>query len=110
MLRTTTKSRFAPNVVRSFLASVALLALCASNLAGARTASDAGGGGQPASLRPFGTLQEQAEAQQAWLKKRLETFLPALMRKHGIDLWIVPMREHKQTPIFAAGSGAHAVP
>jgi Xaa-Pro aminopeptidase len=89
-------------VVRSFLASVALLALCASNLAGARTASDAGGGGQPASLRPFGTLQEQAEAQQAWLKKRLETFLPALMRKHGIDLWIVPMREYNEDPIFAA--------
>ena len=31
--------------------------------------------------------------QQAWLKKRLDTFLPALMRKHGIDLWVVPMRE-----------------
>jgi hypothetical protein len=72
------------------------------DLAGARAASDAGEGGQPSSLRPFGTLQEQAELQQAWLKKRLDTFLPALMRKHGIDMWIVPMREYNEDPIFAA--------
>jgi Xaa-Pro aminopeptidase len=55
---------------------------------------------QPTSLRPFGTLQEQAEMQQAWLKKRLDTFLPALMRKHGIDMWIVPMREYNEDPVF----------
>lgn len=62
----------------------------------------AGEGGQPASLRPFGTLQEQAEMQQAWLKKRLETFLPALMRKNGIDMWVVPMREYNEDPVFLA--------
>jgi len=52
--------------------------------------------------RPFGTLREQAAAQQEWLKKRLDTFLPALMRKHGIDLWVVPMREYNEDPIFLA--------
>src|SRR4051812_3650800 len=57
---------------------------------------------QPSSLRPFGTLQEQAEMQQAWLKKRLDTFLPALMRKHGIDMWVVPMREYNEDPVFPA--------
>jgi hypothetical protein len=60
------------------------------------------GAAQPSSLRPFGTLQEQAEMQQAWLKKRLETFLPALMRKHSIDMWIVPMREYNEDPVFLA--------
>ena len=35
--------------------------------------------------RPFGTLREQAAMQQAWLARRLDTFLPPLMRKHGID-------------------------
>jgi Xaa-Pro aminopeptidase len=40
--------------------------------------------------------------QQAWLKKRLDTFLPALMRKHGIDMWIVPMREYNEDPIVSA--------
>src|SRR5688572_14874441 len=39
--------------------------------------------------RPFGTLREQAAMQQDWLKKRLDTFVPALMRKHGVDLWLV---------------------
>jgi hypothetical protein len=52
--------------------------------------------------RPFGTLREQAAMQQEWLKKRLDTFLPALMQKHGIDLWVVPMREYNEDPVFTA--------
>ena len=40
--------------------------------------------------------------QQEWLRKRLDTFLAPLMRKHGIDLWIVPMREYNEDPIFPA--------
>jgi peptidase M24-like protein len=56
---------------------------------------------QPAA-RPFGTLREQATMQQAWLQKRLDTFLPAIMRKHGVDMWVVPMREYNEDPIFVA--------
>jgi len=52
--------------------------------------------------RPFGTLREQAAMQQAWLQKRLDTFLPALMRKHGVDLWVVPMREYNEDPVFSS--------
>jgi Xaa-Pro aminopeptidase len=52
--------------------------------------------------RPFGTLREQATMQQQWLVKRLDTFLPALMRKHGVDMWVVPMREYNEDPIFIA--------
>ena len=59
-------------------------------------------GALPAADRPFGTLREQAAMQQAWLKKRLDTFLPALMRKHGIDIWVVPMREYNEDPVFSA--------
>ena len=51
---------------------------------------------------PFGTLREQATMQQEWLRKRLDTFLPALMRKHGIDLWVVPTREYNEDPVFWA--------
>jgi Xaa-Pro aminopeptidase len=69
---------------------------------GVLLALGARGAAQPSSLRPFGTLQEQAEMQQGWLKKRLETFLPALMRKHGVDMWIVPMREYNEDPVFPA--------
>jgi Xaa-Pro aminopeptidase len=57
---------------------------------------------QPATARPFGTLRDQASMQQQWLRKRLDTFLPALMRKHGIDMWVVPMREYNEDPIFPA--------
>ena len=52
--------------------------------------------------RPFGTLREQAAMQQQWLTKRLDTFLPALMRTHGIDMWIVPMREYNEDPVFSS--------
>ena len=56
----------------------------------------------PAAERPFGGLREQAAMQQEWLKKRLDTFLPPLMRKHGIDLWLVPMREYNEDPVFSS--------
>ena len=52
--------------------------------------------------RPFGTLKEQAELQQGWLERRMETVLPALLRKHGIDLWVVPMREYNEDPVFSS--------
>ncbi len=58
--------------------------------------------GLPAADRPFGTLRDQATMQQAWLKARLDTFLPALMRQHGIDLWVVPMREYNEDPVFSS--------
>lgn len=54
----------------------------------------------PTAERPFGTLREQAVMQQAWLKERLDTFLPHLMRKHRIDMWVVPMREYNEDPVF----------
>ncbi len=52
--------------------------------------------------RPFGTQREQAEMQQRWLKRRMETILPALMRKHGVDMWVIPMREYNEDPTFTS--------
>ena len=52
--------------------------------------------------RPFGTLREQADRQQKWLEQRLTTVLPALMKKHGIDMWVVPMREYNEDPVFSS--------
>jgi hypothetical protein len=52
--------------------------------------------------RPFGTLREQAQMQQEWLKQRLETVLPALLQKHGIDMWVIPMREYMEDPTFSS--------
>ena len=52
--------------------------------------------------RPFGTLRQQADLQQDWLARRLTTILPALMRKHQIDMWVVPMREYNEDPVFTS--------
>lgn len=52
--------------------------------------------------RPLGTLREQAEIQQDWLTARLERVLPRLMREHEVDMWIIPMREYNEDPVFRA--------
>jgi Xaa-Pro aminopeptidase len=52
--------------------------------------------------RPFGTLREQAALQQEWLRKRVDSILPTLMRNHEIDMWVVPMREYNEDPVFVA--------
>ena len=52
--------------------------------------------------RPFGTLREQADMQQRWLARRMETVLPAVMRKYGVDFWVVPMREYNEDPVFSS--------
>jgi Xaa-Pro aminopeptidase len=52
--------------------------------------------------RPFGTLRQQADRQQAWLETRMDSVLPALMRKYRIDMWVIPMREYAEDPLFKA--------
>ena len=51
---------------------------------------------------PLGTQREWAAAQQEWLRLRLERTLPALMRRDSIDMWIVPMREYNEDPVFSS--------
>ncbi len=52
--------------------------------------------------RPFGTLREQAVLQQEWLAERLDSVLPRLMREHGVEMWVVAMREYNEDPVFPA--------
>ncbi len=54
----------------------------------------------PAQERPFGTFREQAAVQQQWLAYRLDSILPGLMRKHGVDMWLVICREYNEDPVF----------
>ena len=51
---------------------------------------------------PLPNLRDQAAIQQEWLRERLEVVLPKLLRKHGIDLWIVSMREYNEDPVFSS--------
>jgi Xaa-Pro aminopeptidase len=82
-------------IARMKVTALILVAVAASTCPGSARA-------QTTPERPFGTLREQAALQQDWLMKRLDRFLPVLMRKHGIDLWVVPMREYNEDPVFAA--------
>jgi Xaa-Pro aminopeptidase len=50
--------------------------------------------------RPFGTLREQADVRQEWLRLRLERVLPRLMREHEVQMWIIPVREYNEDPVF----------
>ena len=52
--------------------------------------------------RPFGTLREQADVQQRWLVSRMSNVLPAVMRKYGVDMWVIPMREYNEDPVFTS--------
>src|SRR5699024_6674207 len=55
-----------------------------------------------AATHPLGTLREQAALQQRWLAERMDSVLPALMRKHGVRFWVVPMREYAEDPVFSS--------
>ena len=69
---------------------------------GSSGAPQAGGAARGAASveRPFGTLREQADLQQRWLAARLERVLPRLMREHGVAMWIIPVREYNEDPVF----------
>ena len=54
----------------------------------------------PAQERPLGTLREQAGLQQEWLRLRLERVLPRVMREQNVGMWIVPVREYNEDPVF----------
>lgn len=51
-------------------------------------------------LPSLGTLRQQAAIQQEWLKLRLERVLPQLMRRHGVEMWLVICREYNEDPAF----------
>ena len=46
-------------------------------------------------------LREQAKIRDAWLKERLDSVLPALMRENGIDMWILVAREYAEDPVVS---------
>jgi hypothetical protein len=51
----------------------------------------------PAPLPP---LRAQAALQQQWLEARLTRVLPGLMRKHGVEMWLIICREYNEDPAF----------
>ena len=82
---------------RAFRTSLSVLCvLCASVVLFSASAS-APAVEMPPPLPP---LREQDRIRQAWLQARLERVLPALMRRHGVAMWIVLCREYNEDPVF----------
>lgn len=45
-------------------------------------------------------LRRQAEVTNGWLRERLRRVLPEVMRREGVDLWIVTAREYNEDPVL----------
>lgn len=46
------------------------------------------------------SIQERAELRDAFLEERVATVLPMLMRRAGIDMWILISREYNEDPVL----------
>jgi len=46
------------------------------------------------------THREQAPLVRTWIQQRFRTLLPALMRREGIDMWVIVSREYNDDPVF----------
>lgn len=45
-------------------------------------------------------LKKQGEVRDKWLKERFETVVPDLMKREGIDMWILISREYNEDPVL----------
>ena len=62
---------------------------------------EAGGGGEaidPA-IPEILPMRERAEIRDEWLEKRLDTVVPGLMRREGVDMWVLVAREYNEDPV-----------
>jgi hypothetical protein len=50
------------------------------------------------------THREQDPHIRKWIADRFDTVLPALMRREGIDMWVVVSREYNDDPVFRSMS------
>ncbi|MEX2526237.1 MAG: M24 family metallopeptidase [Gemmatimonadota bacterium] len=51
-------------------------------------------------LQPVLTHRDQAGFVKRWIQERFDTLLPELMRREGIDMWIIISREYNDDPVF----------
>lgn len=46
------------------------------------------------------SMRERAELRDRWLQIRLDTVIPKLMRREGVDMWLIISREYNEDPVF----------
>ena len=49
---------------------------------------------------PLLSQRQQGELRDRWLRERVETLLPGLMRRSGIDTWVLISREYNEDPVL----------
>lgn len=47
-------------------------------------------------------MQTRAEVQNNWLHYRLDNVVPELMRREGIDMWVIIAREYNEDPVITS--------
>jgi Xaa-Pro aminopeptidase len=52
-------------------------------------------------MPPILSMRERARVQDALLTERLDTIVPALMREHKVDMWVLIAREYFEDPVVA---------
>lgn len=52
-------------------------------------------------------LKQQGEVRDTWLKERMETVLPAIMRRSNIDMWVLISREYNEDPVLKTMLPSH---
>jgi len=45
------------------------------------------------------SMRERAVVRDGWLEKRLNTVVPQLMRREGVDMWVLIAREYNEDPV-----------
>jgi hypothetical protein len=45
-------------------------------------------------------LRSQVDVRNSWLRQRLDSVIPELMEREGIDMWIVACREYNEDPVI----------
>jgi Xaa-Pro aminopeptidase len=84
---------------RPLLIGSILWTLLASPGTAQRTLGPEGRAADPGLAYPL-THREQAVRMRSWIEQRFESLLPALMRREGIDMWIIVSREYNDDPVF----------
>ncbi|MEQ9466629.1 MAG: M24 family metallopeptidase [Ekhidna sp.] len=46
------------------------------------------------------SMKERAEVIDNWLEERIQTVLPEVMRRTGIDMWVIIAREYNEDPVI----------
>jgi Xaa-Pro aminopeptidase len=80
--------------MRGMIAALALLGMTLPQMASAQ-------GAERAAYPPVLSLRDRAVLTDQWLKQRLDTVVPAIMRERGVDMWVLVARENFEEPVVA---------